>query len=64
MRIQRLMLDEEVRLVLIQLGLDEGEVVEKIHVAPLGDPISFRIGQHLFSLRSDVCRKIFVEIPS
>lgn len=51
---------EEVRLVLVQLGLDSGEQVEKIHVAPLGDPVSLRIGNQVFTLRSDICKKIQV----
>lgn len=54
-------LKEEVRLVLLQLGIDQGETIEKVHAAPLGDPVSLRIGEQLFTLRSDVCRKIQVE---
>ena len=52
----------EVRLVLTQLGLDHGETVEKRHSAPLGDPITLRIGAQLFTLRKDVCRRIEVEL--
>ena len=52
---------EEVRLVLLQLGLDRGETIVKVHAAPLGDPVSLRIGEQLFTLRSEVCRKILVE---
>jgi Fe2+ transport system protein FeoA len=51
----------EVRLVLAQLGLDAGETVEKMHSAPLKDPVSLRIGEQLFALRAEVCRKIQVE---
>lgn len=51
----------EVLQVLIQLGLDSGETIEKVHRAPLRDPISFRVGEQLFTLRSEVCRKIQVE---
>lgn len=54
-------LSEEVRLVLNQLGLDQGETVEKKHLAPLGDPVSLLIGSQLFSLRAEVCRHIQVE---
>lgn len=54
-------LPAEVRLVLTQLGLDHGETVEKRHSAPLGDPITLRIGAQLFTLRKDVCRRIEVE---
>ena len=52
---------EEVRVVLAQLGLDHDEVIEKMHVAPLRDPVSLKIGEHLFTLRAEVCRKIEVE---
>jgi Fe2+ transport system protein FeoA len=52
---------EEIRLVLSQLGLDSGETIEKVHAAPLRDPISLRIGEQLFTLRAEICRKILVE---
>ncbi|MGE3262661.1 MAG: ferrous iron transport protein A [Bacteriovoracia bacterium] len=55
-------LSEEVRLVLIQLGVDKDEWIEKVHVAPLGDPVSLRIGQQLFTLRKEICRQIEVEL--
>jgi Fe2+ transport system protein FeoA len=55
-------LGEDVRLVLIQLGIDHDEWIEKVHTAPLGDPVSVRIGQHLFTLRKEVCREIEVEL--
>jgi Fe2+ transport system protein FeoA len=51
----------EVRLVLIQLGLDPGESVEKRHAAPLGDPITLRIGSQLFTLRKEICQLVHVE---
>ncbi len=52
---------EEIRAVLAQLGLDSGETVEKVHIAPLRDPVSLRIGEQLFTLRADMCRRIQVE---
>ncbi|MGZ3693678.1 MAG: FeoA family protein [Bdellovibrionota bacterium] len=55
-------LDKDVRLVLVQLGVDEDEWIEKMHVAPLGDPVSLRIGQQLFTLRKEICRQIDVEL--
>lgn len=54
-------LPEEARRVLSQLGLDDGEMVEKRHVAPLGDPISVLIGSQSFTLRSEICQKVGVE---
>ncbi len=53
--------EDEIRLVLTQLGVDEGETIEKLHSAPLKDPVSLRIGEQVFTLRADVCRKIRVE---
>jgi Fe2+ transport system protein FeoA len=53
--------EDEIRLVLTQLGVDEGETIEKIHAAPLRDPVSLRIGEQVFTLRAELCRKIRVE---
>lgn len=54
-------LSDEVRLVLNQLGLDQGETVEKKYLAPLGDPVSLLIGSQLFTLRAEICRHVQVE---
>ena len=54
-------LDSDTCLVLTQLGLDPQELVEKVHVAPLGDPVMIRIGSQLFTLRREICEKIDVE---
>lgn len=54
-------LSEEIRLVLSQLGIEVGEAIEKMHLAPLGDPLSLRIGEQLFTLRRELCRHIHVE---
>lgn len=54
-------LSTDVRLILIQLGLDHDEVIQKLHAAPLGDPVSLKIGNQVFTLRSEVCKKIDVE---
>jgi Fe2+ transport system protein FeoA len=53
--------DDETRLVLTQLGIDAGETIEKIHDAPLRDPVSLMIGEQVFTLRKELCRKIDVE---
>ena len=52
---------EEVRLVLLQLGLDDGEIIKKLHIAPLGDPLSILVGEQVFSLRKEICACIQVE---
>ena len=54
--------DPQVRLFLMQIGLGEGEVLEKIRVAPLNDPFSVRIGNQMFSLRREVGDHVFVEV--
>lgn len=65
LRVQSLQFhSDEVRLVLVQLGIDEGEILEKLHVAPLGDPLSVMIGQQVFSLRFDICKNIQVSKSS
>lgn len=53
--------DDEIRLVLTQLGVDVGETIQKVHAAPLGDPVSLLIGEQVFSLRKELCRNILVE---
>jgi Fe2+ transport system protein FeoA len=53
--------DDEIRLVLTQLGVDAGETIEKVHAAPLRDPVSLLIGEQVFSLRKELCRNIIVE---
>lgn len=53
---------DEVLLVLVQLGIDVGETIEKVHAAPLRDPVSLRIGDQLFTLRSEICRLVRVEL--
>lgn len=54
-------LPEDSRLVLQQMGLFPEEKIEKLHTAPLGDPIAIRIGEHAFSLRKELCKVIQVE---
>ena len=51
----------EARLVLAQLGIDEGETLEKRHVAPLGDPVTHLLGAHQFTLRRELCLQIQVK---
>lgn len=53
--------ESEIRLVLSHLGLDPGEIVEKIRAAPLRDPISLRIGEQVFTLRREICLGVKVE---
>jgi len=49
---------------LMEMGLLEGEEVEVIGVAPLGDPIELRISGYRLSLRRAEAARITVELPS
>lgn len=55
-------LSSDVQLVLMQLGLDSEEEVQKLHSAPLGDPVSLKIGSQVFTLRSEICQQIEVGV--
>lgn len=52
---------EDESLVLRQMGIYVGERVEKLHVAPLGDPLTLRVGGQRFSLRMEISKRILVE---
>jgi Fe2+ transport system protein FeoA len=54
-------LPEETQRILLQMGLEAGEIVQKMHAAPLGEPISVLIGSQQFALRKNLCQQIFVE---
>lgn len=54
-------LPEDARLLLCQMGLDAGERIQKVHEAPLGDPVALQIGDQLFTLRKEICRRIRVK---
>lgn len=54
-------LTDDEQVVLGQLGLCPQESIEKLRAAPLGDPISIRIGGgSTITLRREVCEKINV----
>ncbi len=61
LRICTLELPEETQRILLQMGLEAGETVKKMHAAPLGEPVSILIGSQQFALRKNLCQKIFVE---
>lgn len=60
LKIQSVDLPVDVQEVLLQLGVGVDDVIQKVHQAPLGDPIGLRVGDHLFSLRGEICEKIQV----
>lgn len=52
----------DAELVLEQLGIYEGAIISKLHTAPLGDPITLRIGSQSFALHKKICDQILVTI--
>lgn len=48
---------------LLELGLTDGEEVELIRFAPLGDPLEVRVRGYHLSLRREEARAILLEVP-
>jgi Fe2+ transport system protein FeoA len=46
---------------LMEMGVLEGEVVELIGFAPLGDPVEIRLGDYRLSLRRSEAARVLVE---
>lgn len=47
---------------LMEMGLLEGDAVEVVAVAPLGDPMEVRVGSYCLSLRKNEAARIEVEM--
>ena len=47
---------------LMEMGLLPGEMVIIVKIAPLGDPISVKIGTYLLSLRREEANAVMVQI--
>ncbi len=60
LRVTSIRLEEGASLILRQMGVSVGRLIEKVHEAPLGDPLAFRIGGQRFSLRKEICLGIEV----
>ena len=54
--------DDAIAVRLLEMGLTEGEEIELLGRAPLGDPIEFEIRGYHLSLRSLEARRVQVEI--
>ena len=54
--------ETEIPLKLIEMGCMEGNFVEVMQIAPLGDPIFLSINDTNLAIRKEMARKIFVEI--
>jgi Fe2+ transport system protein FeoA len=46
---------------LMEMGLTEGEEIELLGAAPLGDPLEFRVRGYRLSLRSAEARRVQIE---
>ncbi len=46
---------------LMEMGILEGEQVEFVTVAPLGDPIEIRVSGYLLSLRRNEAARVIVQ---
>jgi ferrous iron transport protein A len=53
--------DDAVAVRLMEMGLTEGEGVEVIGFAPMGDPIEFLIRGYRVSLRSSEAQRVQIE---
>ena len=53
--------DDAIAVRLMEMGLVEGEEVELMGFAPLGDPIEFRVRGYCLSLRSNEARRVHVQ---
>ncbi len=54
--------ETEIPLKLIEMGCMEGNFVEVIQIAPLGDPIFLSINDTNLAIRKEMASRIFVEI--
>ncbi|GBD37452.1 hypothetical protein HRbin36_02583 [bacterium HR36] len=49
---------------LLEMGLLEGEVVEVLTLAPLGDPMELRLGDYRLSLRHSEAQRVVVSLET
>ena len=60
-RVTEILGDDGISVRLMEMGLTDGEEIELIGFAPMGDPIEFRIRGYRVSLRSGEARRVCVE---
>jgi ferrous iron transport protein A len=53
--------DDGIAVRLMEMGLTEGEEIEVLGFAPLGDPIEFRVRGYRISLRASEARRLRIE---
>ena len=54
--------DDAVSVRLMEMGLTDGEEIELIGFAPLGDPVEFLVLGYRLSLRKAEAARVFVEL--
>ena len=54
--------DDAVSMRLLEMGLTEGEQVELLGIAPLGDPLEFSVRGYRISLRAGEARRLRIEL--
>ena len=54
--------DDGIAVRLLEMGLTEGEEIELLGFAPLGDPIEFLVRGYRISLRRSEARRVQVEL--
>jgi len=59
-RVVRVEGDTDLRRRLLEMGFCNGAVVEVVRVAPLGDPVEYRLRGYCISLRRDQAKHILV----
>jgi len=53
--------DDTLAIRLMEMGLIEGEEIELIGAAPLGDPLEFSVRGYRLSLRANEARRVVVD---
>ena len=53
--------DDAISVRLMEMGLTEGEEIELLGFAPLGDPIELRVRGYYLSLRGEEARMVLVD---
>ena len=61
-RIRDVVGDDAIAVRLMEMGLIEGEIIEFIGRAPLGDPVEFLVRGYRLSLRSEEARRVLIEM--
>ena len=54
--------DDTLAIRLMEMGLIEGEEIELLGAAPLGDPLEFSVRGYRLSLRANEARRVIVEL--